>query len=170
MDIIKTKDKIFSVVYHTRLRSENYNMKEMREDVQQASYVGSLETTFKYINTNLEPIFNKTNFIHNKGTYLLTESEIHDKITEQFNLNAVQPVRMYIVVDNTTMVTLTVEPRIYAVEDNPEVEDKPEDKDGEKKAEKRAERVEEKEEKHTTKTAKTTAKKTSKKKKTAEEK
>ena len=117
MDTIKTNDKVFSIVYHTQIKSETYNMQALREEKQQASSCASLSNTFNYIKTNLGSLFEKVNFMHNKGMYLFTESSIYDKITEQFNFNATLPIRFYIFSDNTTIITVTIEPQIYSVEE-----------------------------------------------------
>lgn len=117
MDTIKANDKVFSIVYHTQIKSETYNMQALREEKQQASSCASLSNTFNYIKTNLGSLFEKVNFMHNKGMYLFTESSIYDKITEQFNFNATLPIRFYIFSDNTTIITVTIEPQIYSVEE-----------------------------------------------------
>ena len=117
MDTIKANDKVVSIVYHTQIKSETYNMQALREEKQQASSCASLSNTFNYIKTNLGSLFEKVNFMHNKGMYLFTESSIYDKITEQFNFNATLPIRFYIFSDNTTIITVTIEPQIYSVEE-----------------------------------------------------
>ena len=117
MDTIKANDKVFSIVYHTQIKSETYNMQALREEKQQASSCASLSNTFNYIKTNLGSLFEKVNFMHNKGMYLFTEASIYDKITEQFNFNATLPIRFYIFSDNTTIITVTIEPQIYSVEE-----------------------------------------------------
>lgn len=117
MDTIKANDKVFSIVYHTQIKSETYNMQALREEKQQASSCASLSNTFNYIKTNLGSLFEKVNFMHNKGMYLFTESSIYDKITEQFNFNATLPIRFYIFSDNTTIITVTIEPQIYSIEE-----------------------------------------------------
>jgi hypothetical protein len=117
LDTIKANDKVFSIVYHTQIKSETYNMQALREEKQQASSCASLSNTFNYIKTNLGSLFEKVNFMHNKGMYLFTEASIYDKITEQFNFNATLPIRFYIFSDNTTIITVTIEPQIYSVEE-----------------------------------------------------
>lgn len=117
MDTIKANDKVFSIVYHTQIKSETYNMQALREEKQQASSCASLSNTFNYIKTNLGSLFEKVNFMHNKGMYLFTEASIYDKIIEQFNFNATLPIRFYIFSDNTTIITVTIEPQIYSIEE-----------------------------------------------------
>lgn len=117
MDTIKTNDKVFSIVYHTQIKSETYNMQVLREEKQQASSCASLSNTFNYIKTNLGSLFEKVNFMHNKGMYLFTEASIYDKITEQLDFNATLPIRFYIFSDNTTIITVTIEPQVYSIEE-----------------------------------------------------
>ena len=117
MDTIKTNDKVFSIVYHTQIKSETYNMQTLREEKQQASSCASLNNTFNYIKTNLGSLFEKVNFMHNRGMYLFTEASIYDKITEQLNFNATLPIRFYIFSDNTTIITVTIEPQVYSIEE-----------------------------------------------------
>ena len=122
MDTIKTNNKVFSVVYHTRINSDSYKMAEARDEIQEASFVGSLENTYNYLKTSIGSLFEKVNFMHNKGTYLLTEAGLVGKIAEQLGFNSMLPVRLYVIANNTTIITITIEPRIWGVE---EVEDKP---------------------------------------------
>jgi hypothetical protein len=97
-------------------------MAEARDEIQEASFVGSLENTYNYLKTSIGSLFEKVNFMHNKGTYLLTEAGLVGKIAEQLGFNSMLPVRLYVIADNTTIITITIEPRIWGVE---EVEDKP---------------------------------------------
>ena len=123
MDTIKTSNKVFSIAYHTQIKSESYNMQSAREEMQQASFVGSLENTFNYIKTNLGPLFLKVNFMHNKGMYPFTEASIYDKISEQLSFNAMLPVRLYVIADNTTIITITIEPHVYSIEESKELQE-----------------------------------------------